>query len=54
MLILGFGPLQYFVVVGAALLVHYMYIGSWLVLVSSCNGRPLGAQDLSCLKISKS
>ena len=40
------------VVVGAARVVHYvdtLYIDCWLV-VSSCNGRPLGAQDLHCLK----
>ena len=36
------------VVVGAAQVVYYtciMYMGCWLVLVLSCNGRPLGAQD---------
>ena len=46
------------VVVGAALqyfmLVHCTF-GFVFAFVSSCNGRPLGAQDLQCLgKITKS
>ena len=45
------------VVVGAAQVVYYtciMYMGCWLVLVLSCNGRPLGAQDQTVPQYSKS
>ena len=46
-----------FVVVGAARVVHYTVLNTLClasIIVLSCNGRPLGAQDLQVLKMAKS